>query len=63
MTNAERRIALTKARRKALEYALAADLTSSGHDKDRYVQMANMWANVAEAMKVGSSPEADGATP
>jgi hypothetical protein len=58
MTNRERRQALAQARRKALEYALEAD-QSVGARPD-LVDLANMWANVAAAMKVGQSLEADG---
>lgn len=56
MTNEERRRALNKARRKALEYAEAA---SSGTFSQTYMsrqelaEMARTWAAVAEAMKDG----------
>jgi len=72
MTNEERRLALAKARRKALEYAEAADRfpvvdMSGGTTTEELIQrrehvmrQANMWANVAEAMKTGGALEADG---
>lgn len=63
MTNEERRQALATARRKALEYALHAD----SHDyrkrgpENTSIIMADMWAHVAQAMKVGNAIETDGA--
>lgn len=64
MTNEERRVALAKARRKAMEYADAADKVYDKLAEDGpEAQLANMWANVASAMKVGHSLEADGVIP
>lgn len=68
MTNAERREALARARRKALDYAEAADrFQIIGFDTDgpsvkdssllrreHLMKLASMWACVAEALKVGS---------
>lgn len=58
MTNTERRQALAVARRKALTYANEAD--AFPQEGSRHVELANMWANVANAMKVGQALEADG---
>lgn len=64
MTNNERRIALAKARRAALECAEAADRNPRGSEAQAdYCALATMWAAVAEAMKVGDSMEADGVIP
>lgn len=70
MTNEERRVALAKARRMAL---MAAEVAQGASDKtwgdftgeyvDHHIKMANMWAHVANAMKVGQSLEADGVIP
>lgn len=64
MTNEERRLALAKARRKALAYAEEADRAfgASGEDGPEAI-MAHMWAAVAEAMKTGGALEADGVIP
>lgn len=59
MTNEERRLALAKARRKALEWAEHTE----EHECDQSIQLANMWANVAGAMKTGGALEADGVIP
>jgi hypothetical protein len=58
MTNAERRLALARARRNALEYADVAEQAGG-----TTIALANMWANVAQALKVGENLEADGAIP
>jgi hypothetical protein len=61
VTNEERRQALAMARRNALEYAKSAErlFGDSGMDGPE-ANMANMWANVANAMKVGTNIDADG---
>jgi hypothetical protein len=57
MTNEQRRLALAKARLKALEHAEAASAPhrSAGSDQDRDIRLAKMWAAVGGVMKVGSS--------
>lgn len=61
MTNAERRAALAGARSRALKYAYAADeiYERTGEDSPE-TNLASMWANVAQALKVGDAPDADG---
>lgn len=65
MTNEQRRVALALARRKALGYAEEAEAFQDGKfgADERSIGLANMWANVANAMKVGQSLEADGVIP
>lgn len=73
MTNEERRQALALARRKALDYALLADETGKLDvyelDNDAIMaltgntRLAEMWAQVAQSMKVGNAIETDGAYP
>lgn len=69
MTNEERRRALALARRKALDYALLADETGqldvSQLDSDALMaltgntRLAEMWAQVAQSMKIGQAMGAD----
>lgn len=64
MTNEERRQALATARAKALEYAKRADAAYENRGEDGpEVNLANMWAAVAEALKTGGALEADGVIP
>jgi hypothetical protein len=68
VTNEERRRALAVARRKALTYANEADLLAGVGEYNTVelnaaIKVANMWANVAAAMKVGQALEADGVIP
>lgn len=60
MTNEERRVALATARRKALEYAMAAETDPTASLREEARALADMWANIANAMKVGQALEADG---
>lgn len=61
MTNEERRRALETARRRSLEYAEAtAGFGIDPTERMERAALANMWANVAIAMKVGENREADG---
>lgn len=56
MTNAERRHELAKARRKAVQYAEAAEKTDHTDDPaafTRFRQLADTYALVAQALKVG----------
>lgn len=68
MTNQERRAALAEARKKAVQYARAADrfklLTVDGvgepevvestlKRREHIMQLASMWAHVADALKDG----------
>lgn len=67
MNNTERRRALTKARENALMYAeyaesLVKDAEESAPLVGRAVEMATMWANVGQVMKVGNNFDADGVT-
>lgn len=61
MTNEERRQALNEARSKAVEWAeKAEDETTLEYVTDTLkgqeaVAMANMWANVAQALKTGDA--------
>jgi hypothetical protein len=62
MTNAERRAALNKARRMALEYAERSEkpgMHTTLEQIERQIERATMWAAVAEAMKDGD-PVHDG---
>lgn len=61
MTNEQRRLALAKARLKALEHAEAAE--KSNFDNPFAIEMANMWSGVAQAMKIGPNIQADGSGP
>lgn len=67
MNNQERREALAMARRKALDYAREADChailgDSADHAALSFnIKMADMWAHVAQSMKVGNAIETDGA--
>ncbi len=61
MTNEERRQALNEARNKAVEWAVKAQ-ECSAHDYvvvselgQEATVMANMWANVAQALKSGDA--------
>lgn len=64
MTNEQRRQALAKARANALEYAERADAAYENRGEDGpEVNLANMWAAVAEAMKTGGALQADGVIP
>jgi hypothetical protein len=58
MTNEERKAALNKARKKALEHALKAETTQGIHSEES-VTKSEMWALVAQAMKDGD-PHHDG---
>lgn len=62
MDNQQRRVALATARRKCLEYAELAEKPDFDGNINRQsmIERANMWANIANAMKVGQSLEADG---
>lgn len=67
MTNAERRAALNLARQKCLEHAQGADTgpivdgyEPGGVVRQRHLELASMWAEVAGAMKVDAALEADG---
>lgn len=70
MTNEERRQALATARRAALEYALLAnaagqqDITELDSEALAAlvgnIRLADMWAHVAQCMKVGNAIETDG---
>lgn len=55
MKNAERRTALDRARKQALFWAERAEENwpLSPTAAEEYASMANMWAHVANAMKVG----------
>ncbi len=71
MNNTERREALAIARRRALDYAREADIMAridiANLDADALmaltlnIKMADMWAHVAQSMKVGNAIETDGA--
>jgi hypothetical protein len=77
MTNEQRKIALAKARRLALEYAEMADaMTGRAQGSiyqpeadsnpaafDRCAKLADMWAHIAQCMKTGGAFEADGVLP
>lgn len=59
-------MALAKARRRAMEYAELSQMYYNQGDPgatSAAVAMAGMWANVANAMKVGQALEADGVIP
>lgn len=64
MTNEQRRNALERARRKALEWAERAEEGATHKvgtvDPDEAIRMASMWAEVAQALKVGSGSDTDG---
>lgn len=69
MTNDERRVALNSARRRAYEHALRAESIPAEHDAmsfTRHARLAEVWANVAQAMKDGDpdhdAPGPDGAS-
>lgn len=56
MTNEERRQALANARRKAVQHATEAEAHPFiGPGDDREMALANMWANVAQCLKVGGT--------
>jgi hypothetical protein len=64
VTNEERRKALAKARENAWNYACSADrhFDNAGEDGPE-ANLANMWANVANALKIGENIDADGVIP
>lgn len=61
MTNEQRRAALSKARKKALEWAEKAEDEVGRQLGRESLQMAGMWADVAQALKTGD-PVGDGVT-
>jgi hypothetical protein len=65
VTNEERRRALAKARSKALEYAEQTEVTNydDAYEFSRSRALACMWANVANALKIGENIDADGVIP
>lgn len=67
MTNEERRIALGEARRKALAYATEAEGAQFEDPErmNRLISFANMWARIANALKVGdpTGPDATDGVP
>lgn len=62
MNNTQRREALAEARAHALEHARNAEggKGTAGPRWQTAIELASMWANVANAMKVGQALEADG---
>lgn len=64
MTNEQRREALGRARSKALEWAEKAEKGATHEvgtrDPDEAIRMADMWAAVAQALKVGAGHDTDG---
>lgn len=66
MTNEQRRLALAKARVKALEHAIAAESAAAAAnwgDFEVQTKLAEAWSSVAGAMKVGQNIQADGMGP
>lgn len=64
MTNEQRRLALAKARLKALEYAEAVEAGGQTlAEMEAAVSKSSMWSGVAQAMKIGPNIQADGSGP
>lgn len=60
VTNEQRREALARARTKALEWAEKAEAAATYDHATDYMSMASMWAEVAQALKVGAGHDTDG---